>query len=334
MFDWFKNLQYWGAQGDPLHGIGKGLNVHTGVMKVVKEGLNGVIRDISKMIKSSNIPKKITTTGHSLAGGLSTLFAHYIKTSLLSEDDNDKTQVRNINFASLRIVDEESALKMENDLGKGNILRFWNKWDLVPAITPGFLNSKHVGLDFMIQDSLWREIYKPIINWHSMTFYYNHAGNTYEKISKEALERENVETNIISLTAEIAQKEEELQELSKLIANIRKNDLALEIKNTTEILRSTTEKLNKLKNNLKNMSKQDIMNLPKEQASSMLLDIENLKKSKKELKEKLHLLDWEKIIDDEFMDKKEEDSLEKLKLLQEKLQKPKAKEVKKNWFSW
>ena len=68
-FDWFKNFQYWGAQGDPLHGIGKGLNVHTGAMKVVKEGLNGVIREISKMTKSSHIPSKITTTGHSLAGG-------------------------------------------------------------------------------------------------------------------------------------------------------------------------------------------------------------------------------------------------------------------------
>ncbi|APD50980.1 hypothetical protein AUF42_02770 [Francisella hispaniensis FSC454] len=66
-------------------------------------------------------------------------------------------EVYNISFGAPRFVDSKGAKIIEEKVGKGNIIRFWNARDLVPSIMLDSLNSEHVGIDIPLKDRFSHE---------------------------------------------------------------------------------------------------------------------------------------------------------------------------------
>lgn len=54
-----------------------------------------------------------------------------------------------------RVGDKDAAKDIENIVGKENILRIENGWDIVPHVSPGFLRFKHAGTQLKINAKGW-----------------------------------------------------------------------------------------------------------------------------------------------------------------------------------
>lgn len=178
-------------------------NVHQGFAKAVIDGFGNFKASFDSIVDEALLrgDVKVITTGHSLGGAMSLIAADWIKREVAHEDLTsacigrpNAVKVQNISFGAPRAFAKATAEQVETRLGKGNILRFWNSIDLVPAIVSGKITgSKHIGLNFKIDDSFWRRTI-PGLGYHSMTWYADNAQSTFEKAIKAAEHRAAVES--------------------------------------------------------------------------------------------------------------------------------------------
>lgn len=103
----------------------------------------------------------------------------YAKNNLMMKN----TKVYNISFSAPRFVDSKGAKIIEEKIGKGNIIRFWNARNLVPSIMLGSLNSKHVGIDIPLKDRFSHEWYKLILTHYSLC---NVIGTSLKKVLRKS----------------------------------------------------------------------------------------------------------------------------------------------------
>ncbi|WP_143385393.1 lipase family protein [Francisella-like endosymbiont] len=137
---------------------------------------------------SNTTPPEIIVLGHSLGRSLSTLMTYHIKSHILpayakNNPTMKNTKVYNISFSAPRFVDSKGAKIIEEKIGKGNIIRFWNARNLVPSIMLGSLNSKHVGIDIPLKDRFSHEWYKPILTHYSLC---NVIGTSLKKVLRKS----------------------------------------------------------------------------------------------------------------------------------------------------
>ncbi|AJI45021.1 hypothetical protein IBE11_08210 [Francisella tularensis subsp. novicida] len=202
--DWIGNLQAWGSTGNAKHNVGEGgFSIHKGIETMYTKELTPVKKSIKEFIDkySNTTPPEIIVLGHSLGGSLSTLMAYHIKSHILpvyakNNPVIENAKVYNISFGAPRFVDSKGAKIIEEKVGKGNIIRFWNARDLVPSIMLGSLNSKHVGIDIPLKDRFSHEWYKPILTHHSMQRYWNLSKESFEEVRGENIKKINQQDDI------------------------------------------------------------------------------------------------------------------------------------------
>lgn len=193
--DIIADLTAWSAAGDPIRQLGQGLNIHKGFFKYMSEISEQFVSGLYGILKKHRNVEAISVTGHSLGGALSTIAAYHIKKVILPNLDASEEQpfYNNINvecvtFGSPRVFDGPSAQKVEEVVGKGNIVRVWNQYDPISAVPMGFLNSKHVGVDIMLGDTLFHDWYMQFIGalpHHSVNRYFNLVSPQYSEISAQ-----------------------------------------------------------------------------------------------------------------------------------------------------
>lgn len=136
--DWASNLNVIKTEvlgkGEPL----AGLNLHAGFYQQVLDQLPQ-IENILALVKKEGSPVKISVTGHSLGGAMSTILAYHLKKNLFP-----KAAVENITFASPRVFSPESAPTVLRVLGQESIFRVFNAKDIV-CNTPSSVRFMHVG---------------------------------------------------------------------------------------------------------------------------------------------------------------------------------------------
>lgn len=203
--DGYYDLAFTRAGRDTLKVIANDdYNVHQGFAKGVIDGF-GKFRDSFDNIVDQALCQgdvKVITTGHSLGGAMSLIAADWIAREHIAMynlgrafiKDCPQIKVQNISFGAPRSFCKTTAKRVEERLGKANVVRFWNKHDVVPAIVSGgLLNAKHVGTPFMLEDSFWRAL--PGLSHHSMTGYVAKAGKAFKRYLEHAKAREIVEAN-------------------------------------------------------------------------------------------------------------------------------------------
>lgn len=183
------------------HGIvPQGYNVHAGVAQALIDSLDDFTPKFFYTLGKKALRKKdlhIITMGHSLGGGIAVLTADYLarhqKLLHRKAHSKHKIQIQSITFGMPRIFSSQTAKQVEKRLGKGNMIRFWGSLDPIPAVVSAVLtNSRHVGLNFKIQDSLWRYTL-PGLGWHRMGWYAKRAQKAFCKYVWESQHRLDVE---------------------------------------------------------------------------------------------------------------------------------------------
>lgn len=176
-------------------------NVHEGVAQALIDSLDDFTPKFFYALgKRATKKGKLTiiTMGHSLGGGIALLTADYIARSKnLIQKRSHRTQnqilIQSITFGMPRIFSRKTAREVEERLGKGNIIRFWSSLDPIPAIVSALLTgSRHVGLNFRIQDSLWRSTI-PFLGSHKMAWYSSRAEHAFSQYMWERQHRLQVE---------------------------------------------------------------------------------------------------------------------------------------------
>ncbi|MDP1974481.1 MAG: lipase family protein, partial [Alphaproteobacteria bacterium] len=201
--DWFKNVQVWGKKGNASTGAGVGLNIHKGFAVAyeqsigsIKAAFNTFLEKNMDNIKSAKNPFTCHVTGHSLGAAIATILAYDFKTNLLPAKKIG-ADIKLVTVASPRLFDAKSGKKVEEKLGRGNMLRIFNVWDAVPTIVPEVYNSKHVGVDFPLYDSLIDEAYMgPMVVNHFMDRYTNIIEEGFDLLKKNLTERIRLEKAI------------------------------------------------------------------------------------------------------------------------------------------
>jgi hypothetical protein len=201
--DWFKNVQVWGKKGNASTGAGVGLNIHKGFaiayeqsIGSIKAAFNTFLEKNMDNIKSTKNPFTCHVTGHSLGAAIATILAYDFKTNLLPAKKID-ADIKLVTVASPRLLDEKSGKKLEEKLGRANMLRIFNVWDAVPTIVPEIYNSKHVGVEFPLYDSLLDEAYMgPMVVNHFMDRYTNIIEEGFNLLKKNLAERIRLEKAI------------------------------------------------------------------------------------------------------------------------------------------
>jgi hypothetical protein len=208
--DWVNNFQFWGGMSDAELGFAQGLNVHKGVLNLAKQGLRSFVPALDKYLQECQDQGKaaptITVTGHSLGGGMAQVLANHVKTVSVKGHGYADADVRCLSMASPRVFDKESAETFENNMGKGNIVRVWNKYDLVPAIVLGTFNSKHAGVDICMEQNFFSKNWYVPFSTHSMGLYYDVAKKSMDRLSAEAKEMNGLYIEKNALSSKIKEK--------------------------------------------------------------------------------------------------------------------------------
>lgn len=143
--DWASNLNILKTgvlgEGRPL----SGLELHAGFYQQFIEQLPEIEKIINEVKVNGGRLSKVTVTGHSLGGALSSILAYHIKKEMLP-----KATVENITFASPRVFSHASTPTVESVLGSGNIWRIWNAKDIVGRV-PSAIRYKHSGFKIKIK---------------------------------------------------------------------------------------------------------------------------------------------------------------------------------------
>jgi hypothetical protein len=217
--DWGRNLQFTKHPDEFIPG--QTLSLHKGFVNSyneIRDQINGSLSHWVEMYKSDPANKgrtlEITTTGHSKGAAMSTLAALDIAANLLPTHLGPKNsefpwKVNNPNFASPRFAGTHSAKIIEDFLGKYNILRFVNYWDIVPSVVAEFTGSVHVGLGFVFNAGVFTDITVngPIVNWHSMSKYAELAPEEFQKSRQEGIELVEINNKMNALKKEIDELE-------------------------------------------------------------------------------------------------------------------------------
>lgn len=218
MDDWWKNGNLTKFSGqDPLGALnapdGSKLSIHGGFARAYLEGLDEFLPQFRTLLAThfddiTTNPKKfrLTTSGHSLGGALSTIAANDMRRILRQTGlalDVNRFVVENINFASPRVYSPSSAEKVEKGMGgPHNIVRFVDKMDLVPSVPFSLLNSKHVGTPIYIGESGFYSISK-----HKMKDNYLVKCPTALRLLKEEVDyRKFVQDSIVHYKALVGDK--------------------------------------------------------------------------------------------------------------------------------
>jgi hypothetical protein len=213
--DWGRNLQFIKHPGEFIPG--QTLSLHSGFVNSYNEirlqintELNLWVEFYKKDLKNKGRVLEVTTTGHSKGAAMSTLAALDVAANLLPthlgpKDGEFPWKVNNPNFASPRFAGTQTSKIVEEFLGKYNILRFVNYWDIVPSVVAEFTGSKHVGLGFVFNAGLFTDLTTsgPIVNWHSMGKYAELAPEEFEKSRKAGIEMSEVNAKMNALKKEV-----------------------------------------------------------------------------------------------------------------------------------
>ena len=166
---WENNIRG-GKSSTNQYGFGEKIQVHEGyhnslrsswskqtsdIKSVKNEG--GIKETLDRMIdnmkQSGALDIQFIISGHSQGGGMAQLIAAklvgtgYVESAArkLGKDGNDRLWL--INYGAPGVFNNaKSAQKVENAIGRDNILRFWRQWDAVP-----FLAKHHIGTSLMVE---------------------------------------------------------------------------------------------------------------------------------------------------------------------------------------
>ena len=120
-------------------------NAHIGFSKALVSCFDNMIAEITttlsaipgkKSIQQQLQEKEIVFTGHSLGGALATLAAGRFSKTYHESVPPLKRALRVITFSAPKIGDLRLCESIESLIGKFNILRFVNTWDIIPRIAP------------------------------------------------------------------------------------------------------------------------------------------------------------------------------------------------------
>lgn len=220
MADWGRNLQFTKYSGSFVKG--ESLSLHTGFVKSYNEIREQINMELARWVDlyKADLNNKgkvleVTTTGHSKGAAMSTIAALDVAANILPEHLGPKDgaypwKVNNPNFASPRFAGTETSKVVEKYIGKHNILRFVNYWDIVPSVVAEFTGSKHVGIGFVFNTGLLKDFLNegPVINWHSMSKYAELAPETFEINRNKGRELTELNTQMNALKTEISSLEQ------------------------------------------------------------------------------------------------------------------------------
>ena len=166
---WENNIRA-GKSSTDQYGFGEKIQIHEGYhnslrsswskqtsdIKSVKNegGIKGTLdKMIDSMKESGAVDIQFIISGHSQGGGMAQLIAAklvgtgYVASAArkLKKEGNDRLWL--IDYGAPGVFDNaKSAQKVENAIGRDNILRFWRQWDAVP-----FLAKHHIGTSLMVE---------------------------------------------------------------------------------------------------------------------------------------------------------------------------------------
>ncbi|MDP1723919.1 MAG: hypothetical protein Q8L85_04380 [Alphaproteobacteria bacterium] len=217
--DWTKiNLNITKFKGqDPLGALnapdGTKLNIHGGFARAYLEGIDEFLPQFRELlsthfndITTNPKPLRVTTTGHSLGGALSTIAANDMRRILRQTElakEVSRFIVENVTFASPQVYNYDSARKVERGMGgQHNILRFAHKRDLVPSVPK--IYSEHVGTSFYIGESGLPDL---TFGVHNMKNYYLALSPTIFRLTREEADyRKYVQDSIVHYKALLGDK--------------------------------------------------------------------------------------------------------------------------------
>jgi hypothetical protein len=189
--DWLSNLTSIPVE---LKGELEGLAVHSGFafqaatqLSQIYGTLDGILERLEGQDESH--PLRITVTGHSSGGALSSLLAYHIKKTL------PQAVVENIFFGSPRAVSLDSSFKVESVLGLGQILQVANERDAFTTM-PAHGAFRHIGIpvplhSHWIADPTPKEAEKPNLG-NAISGFFNHLNEGLEAATKHALSEGNI----------------------------------------------------------------------------------------------------------------------------------------------
>lgn len=189
--DWLTNLTGVQFRSEEVF---EGLAVHSGFafqaatqLAQIYETLDGLLDRLEGQDREHAL--RVTVTGHSSGGALSSLLAYHIKKTL------PQTVVENIFFGSPRTFSIDSSFKVESVLGLGQILQVANERDAFTTM-PAHGTFRHIGIpvplhSHWIADPTPMEAEKPNLG-NAISGFFNHLGEGLESAAKHALSEGNI----------------------------------------------------------------------------------------------------------------------------------------------
>jgi hypothetical protein len=147
--DWKHNFNFKIKEGSANFRIAEGLRAHGGFVKAFEESLQEAGYKLRQWIEwyaetrnneTKNTILHIDVTGHSLGGALALMSGVYIKQHIMPyfeklKKKNITLNLRLYTFASPPVFENASAKKVDQLIGRSNIIRVWNIGDVVSNVS-------------------------------------------------------------------------------------------------------------------------------------------------------------------------------------------------------